>query len=125
MPESGPRYSHQSQGTVEQAVKALEGHVRTMLHRISDTLGVEFETTDPLVAWAVRHAAYLLTSFRTLESGRTPHRILRQKEDRGEIVEFGEQVWGRDPTPISDQSKLDVRWEKYLWFARWTSRAST
>ena len=118
MPQKGPRYSHASQGTVEQAVKAIEGQVRTLLHRFSALSGEEFRSTDPAVAWAVRHSGLILTNYRVLEHGRTPHRVLTGREDRGQLVELFETVWGRDPTPMATQAKLSTRWQEYLWLGR-------
>ena len=71
VPEQGPRYSHQSQGHAEQGVKAVEGQTRTPLHAVAQKTGLEFCTKDAIVAWAVRHAGFLITNYRVLENGRS------------------------------------------------------
>ena len=118
LPEHGAKYSHQSQGSVEQAVKAVEGLTRTLLHTIADHVGVEFDSEDAVSVWAVRHAGYLLTHTRVMPNGRTPSHVLRGKEFRGELCIFGEVVWARDMTPAADNAKITVRWKRSVWLGK-------
>ena len=63
-------------------------------------------------------AIHASTHTRQLKNGRTPVQILRGKEFRGELVQFGEQVWYRDPTPATRQAKLTNNWAKAIWIGK-------
>ena len=97
--EQGPRYSHQSQGPVEQGIKALEGQCRTLLHYLAERTGFEYDSKHPIVAWAVRHSGFLLTNFRVLEHGRTPLKVLRGRDYSGRSSSLVSSVGGATPRP--------------------------
>eukprot|EP00969_Alexandrium_andersonii_P360456 15455381-Alexandrium_andersonii.AAC.1 len=49
-------------------------------------------TTHILLAWCVRHAAWLLSRFQIKSDGRTPFARVYNKGYKGEIVSFAENV---------------------------------
>ena len=49
-------------------MKGIEGHVRTLLHRMAELFAVEFSVNDAIVTWAVRHAGFLMSNARVLAS---------------------------------------------------------
>ena len=65
----------------------------TLMHFLSEQVGVEFSSNSPWWSWAFRHASFLLNRF-TPTRGATPYEILYQKEYGGAICNFGEPVFG-------------------------------
>ena len=59
-----------------------------------------------------------MTHIRVQSSGRSPIQILRGKEFRGGLVQFGEQVWFRDATPAAQQAKLTPKWGLAIWLGK-------
>ena len=60
---SSPRRSHQSNGSVENYQKQLQGQVRTMLAALQDRTQYRPTTDSALMKW-IRHAAWLIPRFR-------------------------------------------------------------
>ena len=55
-----PRRSHQSNGTVGNYQKQLQGQARTMLVALQDSTQSRPTTDSALMKWIVRHAAWLI-----------------------------------------------------------------
>ena len=85
-------YSH-SNALVENAVGRIRPLAGTLMHFLSEQVGVEFSSNSPWWSWAFRHASFLLNRF-TPTRGATPYEILYQKEYGGAICNFGEPVFG-------------------------------
>ena len=101
------RGSHQEQGTVELGNRILKGQLRTIWSYLEDALGAELPSTHLLIAWAVRHASWLITRFQVKDDGRTPIARIFHKAYQGEVVCFGESVMFKLPMPERD---LEQRW---------------
>ena len=79
-------YSH-SNALVENAVGRIRPLAGTLMHFLSEQVGVEFSSNSPWWSWAFRHASFLLNRF-TPTRGATPYEILYQKEYGGAICNF-------------------------------------
>ena len=112
-----PRYSHQSLGYAEQSNWNVESMLRVLLSSLEQHYR-KVRSDEPIVAWAIRHAAWLLTRFRVRPDGRTSHFLLRRKNYTGEILEFGEVCWARDPRDAASRNKLDRRWTAQVWLGK-------
>ncbi len=58
-----PKYSSESQGSVERFHSTLWAMVRTLLLVVRTNYGVELRMTDDLVTWAVKHAVWLYNRY--------------------------------------------------------------
>ena len=56
-----PRYSHASLGSAEQGNWAVEAMVRTLSEHVRERYGEPIAPRGVVMAWAIRHAAWLLT----------------------------------------------------------------
>ena len=76
---------------------------------------------DPLdvhMSWILRHAAFTITRFRVLPNGRSSYYLLKSRHYSGELVEYGELVWYRDPRAVLDSTKMESRWAKAIWVGK-------
>jgi hypothetical protein len=53
-----------------------------------------------------------------LPSGRTAYEEIKGREYSGEVVEFGEAVFARDPAPATAAAKMDARWHTRIWLGK-------
>ena len=67
----GPRASHQSQGTIENANRVINGVCRAMWLSLEDLRREKLSSDSILIAWLIRHAAWCLTRSRVKNEGRT------------------------------------------------------
>ena len=58
-----PAYSSQSNGNVERYHRTLTGQIRTLRELVQQNYNIQIPTDHPLMAWAVRHSAYLINRF--------------------------------------------------------------
>ena len=96
-------------------VGLVEGLLRTIILSLQHHYSIVFHPTHPILGWAVRHTAWILTRYAVKENGLTPYRMLRGKDYNGVVVEFGECVLYKIP---GLQPKLATRWEKGLWLGK-------
>ena len=68
------------------------------------SLGIE----DSILVWLCRLAGWLVARFHVQVGGLTPHQRPEGKPCSGQLAEFGEQVYAKDP--ISRHAKFDDRW---------------
>ena len=85
-------YSH-GNSLVENAVGRIRPLAGTLVHFLSDQVGVEFSTNSPWWSWAFRHACFLLNRFSPTR-GATAYELLYNKAYGGAICNFGEPVYG-------------------------------
>ena len=115
-----PEHSHpgesQSNGIAERAIQDLVDHIRVMKLALETKLNVKLPCSHPIMAWLVKHAAYLLNRCQLGTDGRTPWGRLHGKEASERICEFGERIlWY---VPKKTQAKLDVRWRHGIFLGR-------
>ena len=87
-----PRYSHQSNGRVEGMNKTLAGIMRTVKSEVEKKRTSQLDWNRCLLPWLVRHCAWTLSRFKTLQDGHSAFFRLTGAEYRGDLVPFGEVV---------------------------------
>jgi hypothetical protein len=115
---NAPRYAHAAMGAVERANQTMAGEVRVLRLSLQKHLGQRLPASHPLMAWVIRHAAWLLTRFTIRSSGHTPYETIRGQAYRSELVELGEPVYARRPADKEAADKLDARWESGFWVGK-------
>ena len=115
-----PRYSHASLGHAEQGNWAVEAHTRTLMTALADCIGRPIKTSEPIFAWLMRHAGWLITRYRVRPDGRTSYQLLHREDYRGEVLIVGELCWCLAPRPESAALKGDSRWSQGLWPVSYT-----
>jgi hypothetical protein len=83
-------YSH-GNSLVENAVGPIRSLAGTLMHFLSEQVGVEFSTNSPWWSWAFRHSCFLLNRFSPTR-GATAYELLYNKAYGGTISNFGEPV---------------------------------
>ncbi len=112
-PAHPPAYDSKANGAVENAVRQVQGLLRTLKLCLESRIGKRIPTEHPLLAWLVRHTAWLLTVRVRGQDGRTPYQRLRGKPFARRLVAFGEECLGKFATkgPSHDEDgKLRPRW---------------
>jgi len=94
IPRNPPAYNPQSNGSAEKAVQDVSGQMRRLTLALEARLHQRVSATLPVMAWLVRHAAFVLTHFQVGHDGLTPWRRLTGRPWSGTVAEFGEQVLG-------------------------------
>ena len=69
--EKSPKYSHQSNGAAENAVRRIESLTRTYVCVLQKKLGYKVGSKSIVLPWLVRHAAYVLSRFIKRDDGRS------------------------------------------------------
>ena len=90
MVEKIPKYSHQSNGAVENAVRRIESLTRTYVCVLQEKVGYKVDSKSIVLPWLVRHAAYVLSRFVKREGGRSAWACLRSKECDSPLAQVGE-----------------------------------
>ena len=85
-------YSH-GNSLVENAVGRIRPLAGTLMHFLSEQVGIEFSTNSPWRSWAFRHSCFLLNRFSPTR-GATAYELLYNKAYGGKICNFGEPVFG-------------------------------
>ena len=95
IPRNPPAYNPQSNGTAEKAVQDVAGQLRRITLALEARLHQRISAKLPVMAWLVRHAAFIFTHFQVGHDGLTPWRRMTGKHWNGTVAEFGEQVMGK------------------------------
>ena len=95
IPRNPPAYNPQSNGAAEKAVQDVAGQLRRLTLALEARLHQRVSTKLPIMAWLVRHAAFVFTHFQVGHDGLTPWRRMTGRHWNGTVAEFGEQVMGR------------------------------
>ncbi|CAK0814821.1 unnamed protein product, partial [Prorocentrum cordatum] len=115
MIESAQRANHHGVGGVERANEELGKQIRALLFSVGDNYKRELPADHGLLPWLIRHAGWQLNRFAVHGNGKTTYEVLKGRPYRGELVNFAESVWARDPTPTS---KLQPRWHAAVWLGK-------
>ena len=107
-------YDSKGNGSVENAVRQVQGQVRTMKRCLEIRLRRRIPADHPVMAWIVKHASWILTIRVRGRDGKTPYERLRGKPFTRKGVGFGELCLFRLPLKKADDDdgKLGVRWVK-------------
>ena len=112
--QAAPRYSHASQGGVENTNRLMAGMLRTWLSALSADYPHPQEPVDinhPVVPWLCRWCAFVWARYHVKTDKLTPFRIVTGREYKTPIVQFGEVVLAKDPN-VKAISKAKPRWFK-------------
>ena len=88
--EEAPKGDSQSAGLGERANLSSEGLSRTLIDFVEYKLGTKLSVTDPIVAWIVRHSAWLHNKYQQGDDGMTPHRRIFGVDYIGRLLHIGE-----------------------------------
>ena len=124
--ENPPAYDSRANGSVENAIKQLQGHLRTLKLSLEKRLKKKIPNDHPLTSWLVEYAAWLLTVRTRGSDGRSPYHRIRGRNFGKRLLEFGEQCLYKLPVKgkrHEEDGKLAERWRRgiFLGFARYTS----
>ena len=127
IPRNPPAYNPQSNGTAEKAVQDVAGQLRRLTLALEARLHQRISAKLPVMAWLVRHAAFVLTHFQVGHDGLTPWRRMTGRHWSGSVAEFGEQVMGKlpkkqvGPTKKAKRgkTKLEPRSIRGTWLGIW------
>ena len=110
--EHPPAYDHASNGLAENAVKAVEGLMRTLKMDLENRLGRSVPNEHPLMHWLVEHVAWALTTRLRGHDGLSAYQRSRGKTYGKRLVRFGEKVLYKLPAegPQAPVDKLQPRW---------------
>ena len=112
IPRNPPAYSPQSNGAAEKAVQDVAGQLRRLTLALEARLCQKVPAKLPVMAWLVRHAAFVLTHFQVGHDGLTPYRRLMGRPWSGSVAEFGERFsanWRKRMHPQRRRRKSAAR----------------
>ena len=117
-----PAYSSQSSGSIERFHRTLAGHIRTHRKQVQQNYNTRLPTTHPMMAWAVRHSAYLINRFLIRADGYTSYHTRWGRTHNAALCEFGEIVMYMVQS-IKQRPKLGPRprFYKGIWLGKCTS----
>ena len=109
MVKKSPKYSHQSNGAVENGVR-IESLTRTYVCVLQEKLGYKVDSKSIVLPWLVRHAAYVLCRFVKRDDGRSGWARLRGKECDSPQAQIGETVDFK--IVRGEMARLEPRWPR-------------
>ena len=115
-----PAYDSKANGHAENAVKQVQGMVRTLKSCIEDRLGIKIPTTHAAVWWLVRHAAWLLMVRKRGRDGWTAYERSRGRPFNKRVAAFGEVCLFK----LSKKKGFDGYDEHGKFAARWGKASS-
>ena len=113
-----PKFSHQSQGSVEATIRHCRGHFRTLRSALENETGLEISMAHDIAPWLVRHAGWLISRFQPKAEKRSAYFRVHGVEYTRPLVEFGEYVLFRDNSPASLANKARSPWSSGVWLGR-------
>ena len=87
-------------------MKLVKGHFRTVKSCLESKIGFKIPVQHPLVAWLVRHAAFLVTWCSRGHDGRTAYQRVKAHDFRTRLMAFGEfcRFKNRNHEPVASTS---------------------
>ncbi len=93
-PGSAAARSSESVGSVSRPAGALNGLVRTYISQYEKNWSVKVKASDPITAWAVRHAGWCLNRYNvSRKTGLTPFETVNHQTYKSDLVPFGSAVF--------------------------------
>ena len=115
MPDHPPAHDSKANGSIENAVKLVQGMLRTQLSCLQSRLRCKIPCQHPLMAWMVQHVAWVLTTRNRNKEGRTPYEKLKGKAFHKRMVGIGEVCLAKlskHAVAKAEVPKLAPRWVK-------------
>jgi hypothetical protein len=112
--EEVPVGDHAANGSVENAVKNIQGQFRVLKDALESRLGVRIQGDHVVVPWLVMHAGSVICRRRVDNEGMTPYRRWRGRPFNRPVAEFGECIWYL-PANTAGINKYEVRWQEGVW----------
>eukprot|EP00435_Cladocopium_sp_Y103_P020287 s1005_g4.t4 len=112
-----PAYSSQSQGAVERLHRTLFGQFRVLREHVRQHYKKAITTRSPIMAWMMRHCAYLTNNYLQHSDGQTSYFRRWQRNNTAPLCEFGETVLYMIPT-TKGQPKAEPRFFNGIWLGR-------
>ena len=113
--EHPPPYDSRSNGSVENGVRLVKGHLRTMKSCLESKIRKKIPEQHPLMSWLVEHTAWLLTVRLRGSDGKTAYERIRGRPFNKRLTDFGEEVLYKLPSkgPGADaRGTLEPRWKR-------------
>ena len=82
---------------------------------MESNLQIKIGTREPILQWAVRWAAMLVTRYLVGKDGRTAQERKRGRPCKSPLAEFGETVWYKPFDKNKDRNKVEPKWEQGVW----------
>ena len=110
--EHSPVGSSQSNGSIENAVRKIQGQVRSIKLSLESRYGCKVLINHYMTYWLANHAALCINRFEIGTDGRTPFQRVRGKQFAGQICELGEKVHALKckRSAVPHRYKHDTRW---------------
>ena len=89
---TSPESDHAANGLAEVGVREIKAQTRILRRQLEQRLGNRIDEKDPVTSWIPRHAANCVSSYRTMDAGRTPDHRRCGKTWKRPVVDFGESV---------------------------------
>ena len=110
--ESSPVGESQSNGHAEQAVRAIQGQIRTIKHQLELNVGCKIDSANPVWPWLIEFAGQVIRCFgKHLSDGLTPRERIAGHASLPPIAHFGERVLFK-PSKTVLISKDEPRWRE-------------
>ncbi|CAK0837809.1 unnamed protein product, partial [Prorocentrum cordatum] len=119
-----PVGEHQANGAAENAVKVIEGVVRTVLVSAQAKWKQRLPFGHPLMLWAPTYAAQMLNRFKIGDDGKTSEQRRSGKRWEKVAVPFGERIQVKKLVKDSLKRDLEPRWVTGYYVGH-TSRSGT
>jgi len=110
-----PAHDSKSSGSVENAVRQVQGLLRTVKDCLETQIQQRIPCEHPLMAWMVHHVGWVLTTRVRSQDGKTGYERLRGKPFSKRMVGFGETCLAKLTKRAVAQEgvpKLAPRWTK-------------
>ena len=90
--EESPSGESQSNGKAENAIREIEGMIRTWKEHLESKYGVKIDIDNPIFPWLVRFAGEIITRFKKGADGLVPYERLKIKKPRSRGAQLGEKI---------------------------------
>ena len=112
--------AHKAAAASKDSHRTLAGHIRTLRTQVQQNYNTRLPTTHPIMAWAVRHSAYLINRFLIRADGYSSYHKRWGRTHNAALCEFGETVMYMVQS-IKQRPKLEPRFYKGIWLGKCTS----
>ena len=112
--EESPDSESPSNGNVENAIKEVQGHFRTVKSQVQARYNTVISEAHPILTWLVTHVSRTIYRHKIGPDGKTPRQRVKGKLFSKHLVVFGETVGYLKPKSKMS-GKYDSRWSTGIW----------